>query len=72
MLRMSKGGSSGAEDRTVKRRISEAAARAIAEAKARRRAADAAPQPPREIDGRGGKEPARYGDWETKGLATDF
>ena len=38
----------------------------------RRRAADAAPPPEKELGGRGGKEPVRYGDWEVKGLATDF
>ena len=27
---------------------------------------------PTEIDGRGGEEPTRYGDWEVKGLASDF
>ena len=27
---------------------------------------------PRELGGRGGKEPVRYGDWEVKGLASDF
>ncbi len=49
------------------------AQRALAEAEARRqkyRAAEA--QLPKEIGGRGGKEPGRYGDWEVKGLATDF
>ena len=25
-----------------------------------------------EIGGRGGKDPARYGDWEVKGIAVDF
>jgi hypothetical protein len=50
-----------------------AARRALAEARARRetyRAAEAAR--PKEIGGRGGKEPGRYGDWEVKGLASDF
>ncbi len=49
------------------------ARRALAEAEARRRdyaAADALR--PTEIGGRGGREPVRYGDWEVKGLATDF
>ena len=27
---------------------------------------------PREIGGRGGLDPARYGDWEVKGIACDF
>ncbi|WP_027166836.1 DUF1674 domain-containing protein [Mesorhizobium sp. WSM3224] len=49
------------------------AQRALAEAEARRqkyRAAEA--QLPKEIGGRGGKEPGRYGDWEVKGLTSDF
>ena len=28
--------------------------------------------PPREIGGRVGPEPTRYGDWERKGIAVDF
>ena len=50
-----------------------AARRALAEAKARRdeyRQKEAAL--PKEIGGRGGKEPGRYGDWEVKGLTSDF
>ena len=27
---------------------------------------------PREIKGRGGLEPTRYGDWEVKGITSDF
>jgi hypothetical protein len=27
---------------------------------------------PREIGGRDGPEPVRYGDWEVKGIASDF
>ncbi|WP_363349502.1 DUF1674 domain-containing protein [Methylocystis echinoides] len=53
------------------RRLSPAARRALAEAEARRRAA-AADRPPEELGGRGGLDPARYGDWEVKGLASDF
>jgi hypothetical protein len=48
-----------------------AAQRALAEAEARRKAAAAAAPPP-EVDGRGGLDPARYGDWEIKGIAADF
>ncbi len=48
-----------------------AALRALAEAEARRRAA-AAVVPPREIGGREGPEPVRYGDWERRGIAVDF
>ncbi|MES0136647.1 DUF1674 domain-containing protein [Mesorhizobium sp. M0016] len=49
------------------------ASRALAEAEARREAyrqKEAAL--PKEIGGRGGKEPGRYGDWEVKGMASDF
>ena len=49
-----------------------AARRALAEAEARRKAAEAAPTPPRELGGRDGPEPVRYGDWEKKGIAVDF
>lgn len=53
--------------------LSEAARRALAEAAARREAYDRATQErPREFDGRGGLEPVRYGDWEIKGLTSDF
>lgn len=52
------------------RPLSAAAERALAEAAERRRLAEEAR--PREIGGRGGLEPARYGDWEVKGLASDF
>jgi hypothetical protein len=58
------------------RPLSGPAARALAEAEARREAAERAkilaPPPPREIDGREGLEPVRYGDWEVNGLARDF
>ena len=47
-----------------------AARRALEEAEARR--AEAKPDPPRELNGRGGLDPARYGDWEVKGIASDF
>jgi hypothetical protein len=50
--------------------LSEAARRALAEAEARRAAAVEAR--PREINGRGGPDPVRYGDWEVKGVACDF
>ena len=61
---------------TVKRRIREAAERARAEAETRRRAADAeaarAEPAPKELNGRGGLDPVRHGDWEVKGVASDF
>lgn len=50
-----------------------AARRALAEAAERRRLIDeAAAARPKEIDGRGGLDPARFGDWEVKGIASDF
>ncbi len=51
-----------------------AAARALAEAEERRRAKAQAEQKsrPKEISGREGPDPARYGDWENKGIASDF
>jgi hypothetical protein len=47
-----------------------AALRALAEAEERRR--QAALSLPKELGGRDGPEPVRYGDWEKKGLAIDF
>jgi hypothetical protein len=55
------------------RALSPAAQRALAEAEARReeyRRYEASR--PKEIGGRGGHEPGRYGDWEVKGLTADF
>jgi hypothetical protein len=62
----------------AKRPLPDVAARALAEAAARRndraggkadpgKSADA-----NEKDGRGGLDPTRYGDWEVNGLASDF
>jgi hypothetical protein len=53
--------------------LSPAAARALAEAEARRREADAQKKTaPKEFGGPKGPEPVRYGDWERKGIASDF
>ncbi|MDH6261440.1 DUF1674 domain-containing protein [Bradyrhizobium sp. BR13661] len=54
-----------------------AAQRALAEAEARRQAAaahaeDGAKAAPKELQGPKGPEPTRYGDWERKGIASDF
>lgn len=54
-----------------KRPSKETAARALAEAQARRAKADAVPMP-KEFGGRKGPEPTRYGDWENKGIVSDF
>lgn len=45
------------------------AQRALAEAAERRREAEALAN---EIGGPSGPEPTRYGDWERKGIVTDF
>ena len=47
------------------------ALRALAEAEERRKKAKIE-IPPKELGGREGPEPVRYGDWERKGLAIDF
>ena len=54
----------------AKRNLPAAALRALDEARARR--AQPAPPLPREVNGRGGPDPVRYGDWEVRGLASDF
>ncbi|MGB3538304.1 MAG: DUF1674 domain-containing protein [Mesorhizobium sp.] len=62
-----------ADTATPARPLTPAAKRALAEAEARRQAyrlKEAAM--PKELGGRGGKEPGRYGDWEIKGLTSDF
>jgi hypothetical protein len=53
--------------------LSPAAQRALAEAEARRSAAAANAKPAaKEFQGPKGPEPTRYGDWENKGIASDF
>jgi hypothetical protein len=54
-----------------KLRLTDAAKRALAEAEARRAAAAAQNLPP-EQGGPRGPEPTRFGDWEKKGLTSDF
>ncbi|MBV1887049.1 MAG: DUF1674 domain-containing protein [Parvibaculaceae bacterium] len=50
-----------------------AAVRALAEAEERRVREDAAQEPMvKELLGQKGPEPTRYGDWEKKGLTSDF
>ena len=50
-----------------------AAQRALKEAEARRAELDRQQaQAQKEYGGRGGKDPARFGDWEIKGIAIDF
>lgn len=53
--------------------LTPAAQRALAEAEARRQAATAEGNTmPKELRGPKGPEPTRYGDWERKGIASDF
>lgn len=60
---------------TPRKPLSPAAERALAEASERRAALEAREMElakTAEINGRGGKDPVRYEDWEVKGIATDF
>jgi len=60
-----------AKAREIAERIRLAGERARAEAEARRAAAKPE-QLPKEVNGPSGPEPTRYGDWEKKGIASDF
>jgi len=51
--------------------LSPAAQRALKEAEERRKSSAPVARAP-EIGGRGGEDPARFGDWEIKGRAIDF
>ncbi len=62
--------SSGSETR---RPLTPEAKRALAEADVRRAAEkENIHKGPKEIQGPQGPEPTRYGDWENKGIASDF
>jgi hypothetical protein len=53
--------------------LTPAARRSLEEAEVRRRTYRAGEAGlAKEFGGRGGKEPGRYGDWEIKGLTSDF
>jgi hypothetical protein len=55
----------------TKKKLTPEAERALAEAEQRRKTA--APQDaPKELSGRDGPDPVRYGDWEKNGVASDF
>ena len=67
------GAAQDASDSPVRKELTPAAQRALAEAAERRRLAEEqAAARPREINGRGGLDPVRYGEWEIKGLTSDF
>ncbi|MGE0611449.1 MAG: DUF1674 domain-containing protein [Hyphomicrobiales bacterium] len=51
--------------------LTPAARRALAEAEERRRS-EASREAPREVGGRDGPDPARYGDWDKGGIVSDF
>ena len=68
-----------------RKQLTPAAQRALAEAEARRQAAavqarddarddagNGGKAAPKELQGPKGPEPTRYGDWERKGIASDF
>lgn len=56
-----------------RRNLTPEAQRALAEAEERRRKRAETEAPlPREVGGRKGPEPTRYGDWEKGGIASDF
>jgi hypothetical protein len=61
-------------DQEKETRLKQAAARALAEAEARKReeAKNPPPRMPKELGGREGPEPTRFGDWERKGVISDF
>ncbi len=64
---------SGAAETAAKPPLSPAAKRALAEAEARRQAHEMeARAAEKEVGGRGGADPARFGDWEINGRAIDF
>ncbi|MBC7585599.1 DUF1674 domain-containing protein [Tardiphaga sp. vice352] len=55
-----------------KKILSPAAQRALAEAEARHVAKGDPERLAKELQGPAGPEPTRYGDWERKGIASDF
>jgi hypothetical protein len=60
-------------DPTPAKKLSPQAERALKEAAERRAQRDAKAQPTeKEFGGPAGLEPTRYGDWEKKGLTSDF
>lgn len=64
---------SAATTEAASRDLPAAARRALAEAEARRQMyREKEASLPKEHSGRGGMEPGRYGDWEIKGLTSDF
>jgi hypothetical protein len=73
---MADGAGDKKKQNTPRHDLSPAARRALDEAEERRRQAklteEAAGPKPKEVNGPKGPEPTRYGDWERKGIASDF
>ncbi len=68
-----KGARCAAPNEGASKPMSPAAARALAEAAARRAERERQERErPEELQGRGGLDPVRYGDWEVNGIASDF
>jgi hypothetical protein len=61
----------GLSRKEIAERIRQGGERARAEAEGRRKAA-VRNSLPKETGGTNGPEPTRYGDWENKGIASDF
>lgn len=66
--------SSAPENPSARKPLTPQAARALAEADERRSKATRkeTPKGPKELQGPTGPEPTRFGDWERKGIASDF
>lgn len=60
-----------ADKQNSEKSLTPEARRALAEA-AERRSRQAEVKLPKEVNGREGPEPTRFGDWETKGITSDF
>ena len=72
---MQKGKDSKDLEPKSERKLPPEAVRALAEAEERRKRMkeqEAAQKGPKEIGGPSGPEPTRYGDWEKKGIISDF
>lgn len=59
------------DEKIDKKKLSPAAIRALEEADERRKGEKLSDNP-KEIGGRDGPDPVRFGDWETKGIISDF
>jgi hypothetical protein len=60
------------ETKTAAKVLTPAAQRALEEAAARKAAHKVHANSPKELGGRGGEDPVRFGDWEVRGIACDF